>query len=107
MTKELQEFKQKTFKDIKYIDKNGIEYWKARELMHVLEYTNWRNFKVLINKVIESEKNSNINILEHFDASIKMVNAGVAYKKVEDYKLTRYACYLIVQNGSSKKNKLH
>ena len=92
------------FEEIKHTDEEGKEYWLARELMYALSYTNWRNFKVLINKAIMSVKNSNVNIDNHFDASIKMVQIGQnATRNVDDYKLSRYACYLIAQNGNSRK----
>ncbi len=93
----------KTFEDIKHIDENGIEYWLARELMLELEYTKWGNFKNVINKAIEACKNSNINIFNHFADVGKIVKAGATTKKIEDYKLSRYGCYLIAQNGDSRK----
>lgn len=93
----------KTFEDIKHIDENGIEYWLARELMLELEYTKWGNFKNVINKAIEACKNSNINIFDHFADVGKIVKAGATTKKIEDYKLSRYGCYLIAQNGDSRK----
>lgn len=93
----------KTFEDIKHIDENGIEYWLARELMLELEYTKWGNFKNVINKAIEACKNSNINIFDHFAGVGKIVKAGATTKKIEDYKLSRYGCYLIAQNGDSRK----
>ncbi|MGN1384299.1 MAG: DNA damage-inducible protein D [Clostridia bacterium] len=93
----------KTFEDIKHIDENGVEYWLARELMLELEYTKWGNFKNVINKAIEACKNCNINIFDHFADVGKIVKAGATTKKIEDYKLSRYGCYLIAQNGDSRK----
>lgn len=93
----------KTFEDIKHIDENGVEFWLARELMLELEYTKWGNFKNVINKAIEACKNSNINISDHFADVGKIVKAGATTKKIEDYKLSRYGCYLIAQNGDSRK----
>ena len=93
----------RTFEDIKHIDENGVEFWLARELMQELEYTKWGNFKNVINKAIEACKNSNINILDHFADVGKIVKAGATTKKIEDYKLSRYGCYLIAQNGDSRK----
>ena len=93
----------KTFEDIKHIDENGVEFWLARELMQELEYTKWGNFKNVINKAIEACKNSNINISDHFADVGKIVKAGATTKKIEDYKLSRYGCYLIAQNGDSRK----
>ena len=93
----------KTFEDIKHIDENGVEFWLARELMPELEYTKWGNFKNVISKAIEACKNSNINISDHFADVGKIVKAGATTKKIEDYKLSRYGCYLIAQNGDSRK----
>ena len=93
-----------TFEDIKHIDENGIEYWNARELQIVLNYKEWRKFENVINKAKESCKNSGISVLEHFvnvDKTIKMPKG--ATKNIKDYKLTRYACYLIAQNGDTRK----
>ena len=93
-----------TFEDIKHIDEEGIEYWYARELQIVLNYKEWRKFENVISKAEESCKNSDISAFEHFvdvDKTIKMPKG--ATKKIKDYKLTRYACYLIAQNGDTRK----
>ncbi len=93
-----------TFEDIKHIDENGIEYWDARELQLVLSYKEWRKFENVINKAKESCKNSNISVFDHFVDVDKMVQIGSgAERKQKDYKLTRYACYLIAQNGDTRK----
>ena len=94
----------KTFEDIKHIDENGIEFWFARELMPILQYSNWQNFEKIIDKSKISCKNSDISVFEHFtdvNKTIKMPKG--AEKTIVDYKLTRYACYLIAQNGDSRK----
>lgn len=94
----------KSFEDIKHIDENGIEFWYARELMSILQYSNWQNFEKIINKAKISCENSNINVLDHFTDINKMVQIGSgAERKQQDYELTRYACYLIAQNGDSRK----
>ena len=94
----------KSFEDIKHIDVNGIEFWYARELMPILQYSNWQNFEKIINKAKISCENSNINVLDHFTDINKMVKIGSgAERKQQDYELTRYACYLIAQNGDSRK----
>ncbi len=94
----------KTFEDIKHVDENGIEYWYARELQSVLNYKEWRKFENVINKAKESCKNSDITVFDHFVDVDKMVQIGSgAERKQKDYKLTRYACYLIAQNGDSRK----
>ena len=94
----------KSFEDIKHIDENGIEFWYARELMPILQYSKWQNFEKIINKAKRSCENSNINVLDHFTDINKMVQIGSgAERKQQDYELTRYACYLIAQNGDSRK----
>ena len=94
----------KSFEDIKHIDENGVEFWYARELMPVLQYSNWQNFEKIIHKAMISCENSNINVIDHFTDINKMVQIGSgAYREQIDYELTRYACYLIAQNGDSRK----
>ena len=97
-------YNNKTFEDIKHIDENGIEYWYARELQNVLNYKEWRKFEGVIRKAIEACQNSDISAFEHFVGADKMVSIGSgAERKQKDYKLTRYACYLIAQNGDTRK----
>jgi len=92
------------FEDIKNIDKYGNEYWSARELQVILNYKEWRKFENVINKAKSSCNISNINPFEHFVGVDKMVDIGSGVKrKQKDYKLTRYACYLVAQNGDSRK----
>ena len=94
----------KSFEDIKHIDENGVEFWYARELMPILQYSNWQNFEKIIDKAKISCKNSGISVFEHFidvNKTIKMPKG--AEKTILDYELTRYACYLIAQNGDSRK----
>ena len=94
----------KSFEDIKHTDENGVEFWYARELMPILQYSNWQNFEKIVNKAKISCENSNINVLDHFTDISKMVRIGSgAERKQQDYELTRYACYLIAQNGDSRK----
>ena len=93
-----------TFEDIKHIDENGIEFWYARELMKVLQYSKWQNFEKIINKAKISCQNSDVSVLEHFtDVSKTIKMPKGAEKTILDYKLTRYDCYLIAQNGDSRK----
>ena len=92
------------FDSIKHIDEYGTEFWYARELMEMLEYSKWGNFIKVIDKAKKSCENSNNTISEHFadvGKTIKMPKN--AEKTIEDMKLTRYACYLIAQNGDSRK----
>lgn len=94
----------KTFEEIKHIDENDIEFWYARELQLVLQYKEWRKFENVINKAKESCKNSDISELEHFVNVDKLSKrANNAEVIIKDYKLTRYACYLIAQNGDTRK----
>ena len=93
-----------SFEKIKHIDENGVEFWYARELQNVLDYKEWRKFENVINKAKEACKNSNISEFEHFVGVDKLSKrANNAEVKISDYKLTRYACYLIAQNGDSRK----
>ena len=95
------------FESIKHIDEFGFEYWLARELQIVLGYKEWRKFESVIIKAKEACENSNINILDHFVGADKMVEVGSKTKrKILDYKLSRYACYLIAQNGDSRKKTI-
>ena len=90
----------KSFEDIKHIDENGVEFWYARELMKILEYNKWENFEKVINKAKDACKNSGISVFEHFPDVRKLSKrANNAEIEIKDYKLTRYACYLIAQNG--------
>ena len=90
------------FESIKHTDENGIEYWYARELQSVLTYKEWRKFNNVILKAKNSCINSGINIYDHFVQLDKMVDIGSKTKRrILDYKLSRYACYLIAQNGDS------
>ena len=102
--KEIEKYEEIIFENIKHVDEKGVEYWEARELQLVLEYKEWRKFNNVINKAIIACLNSNNRVDDHFvqvDKTIKMPKG--ASKLVDDYKLSRYACYLIVQNGDSRK----
>jgi len=93
-----------SFENIKHVDENGAEYWYARELMYILEYKQWRRFESVIEKAMLACENSDLNVIDHFADVGKMVKIGSgAERQQKDYKLTRYACYLIAQNGDSRK----
>ncbi len=93
----------KRFEDIKRIRGDGKEYWLARELAPILEYTQWRNFTKVMEKAMIACKNSGRNVPDDFAEVSKIVEAGATSKPVKDYELSRYACYLIVQNGDPRK----
>jgi len=95
------------FENIKHIDEFGNEYWEARELMPLLEYSKWENFHKVIKKAMLSCKISNGNVKDHFPEFGKtIVMPKGASKKVIDYHLSRYACYLIVQNANPGKKSV-
>ena len=101
---EIKEYTTKLFEDIKHIDKYGNEYWLARELGKILEYGEYRKFLHSIKKAMISCKKSGQNVDSHFAQMDVMVDIGSnAKRKLKDYRLTRYACYLIVQNSDSSK----
>ncbi len=97
----IEEFKEIIFDEIKHTDEEGYEYWEGRELAKVLRYTEWRNFRKVIDKAMIACVNSKNNIYDHFVESNKTIKMSKgASKKVDDFKLSRYACYLIVQNST-------
>ncbi len=92
------------FESIKHTDEYGNEYWMARELQKALDYTEWRKFKGVIEKATIACEGSNYKVFNHFVGADKTINMPKgASKIVDDYKLSRYACYLIAQNGDSRK----
>ena len=87
----------KSFENTKHIDENGVEFWYARELMPILQYSNWQNFEKIINKAKISCENSDVSILDHFTDVNKMVQIGSeAYREQIDYKLTRFILYSFI-----------
>ena len=100
----LEKYNEKTFEDIKHIDEYGNEYWYARELQVALDYKRWDKFCNVIESAKIACENSNNAVLNHFSQVGKMVEIGSGAKRKQmDFKLSRYACYLIVQNASPNK----
>ena len=93
----------KRFEDIKRIKEDGTEYWSARELASALDYTKWENFSKVIKRAMIACENSGHHIEDDFPEVKKIDDAGISSKPVIDYELSRYACYLIVQNGDPRK----
>ena len=104
MSEMIRHYSEETFESIKHINEFGQEYWLARELQVVLEYSQWRRFAETIDRAIEACENSGIDVADHFAEVGKMVEIGSgASREVDDYELSRYACYLIVMNGDPRK----
>lgn len=102
--KKIETYKESIFDRIKHFDEYHNEYWEARELMIVLQYSNWQNFDKIVDKAKISCEKSHISIVDHFINVDKMVEIGSnTSRKIVDYKLSRYACYLIVQNADPRK----
>ena len=102
--RDLKRYSDQTFEEIKHISENGEEYWFARDLQTVLDYSEWRNFENVIEKAKEACRNSKNSVSDHFVDVNKMIAlAKTAARDVQDYRLSRYACYLIVMNGDPRK----
>ena len=93
----------KKFEEIKHIRGDGSEYWSARELAATLDYTKWENFSKVIGRAMIACENSGHSVVGDFPEVRKIVEAGATSKPKKDYELSRYACYLIVQNGDPRK----
>lgn len=100
---EIEKYNYNTFENIKHLDDDNVEFWYARELQIALEYKEWRNFEKVIEKAKVSCKNSNIPVISQFVDINKSRDLGLGQIMIKDYKLSRYACYLIVQNADPRK----
>ena len=108
----------KSFEEIKQLTDCGMEYWSARELAPALGYAEWRNFSKVIDKAMLACDTAGFDVKDHFPVVKKTVDMPVGEpflrgfrdvtktKKIIDYKLSRYACYLIVQNGDPRKEQI-
>lgn len=104
MTKELINQHSNLFEQIKQTDENGNEFWSARDLSKALEYSEYRHFLPVIDRAKEACINSGQQVSDHFEDILEMINIGkTARREVKSVKLSRYACYLIVQNADSNK----
>jgi DNA-damage-inducible protein D len=104
MSNELSTTAASTFERIKRVNERGGEYWSARELAKVLEYSDFRNFLSVINKARQACTNSERPVADHFVDITEMVGIGSgAWRPIEDWALSRYACYLIIQNADPSK----
>jgi len=101
------DYNEKIFENIKHFDEYGNEYWSARELMPLLEYSKWENFNKVIKSAMIACETSKNDLYDHFPEFRKMVDIGSKTKReIIDYHLSRYACYLIVQNANPKKKSV-
>ncbi len=100
---DLQRYDELAFENIKHTDEDGVEYWYARELQTVLEYAKWDNFLNVIERAKIACENTGNPVAMNFPEVSKIVQLPLGDREIKDYKLSRYACYLIVQNGDPRK----
>lgn len=104
---EIDKYNEKIFESIKHVDENGDEYWEARELMPLLEYSKWENFHKVIKRAMLACSGSNYRVSDCFPEVRKSIISGKGRESfIVDYKLSRYACYLIVQNANPSKKSV-
>ncbi len=101
---EIEQYNEQTFESIKHVNEEGQEFWYARELQKVLEYSQWRRFSETIKRAETACHKSGADVRDHFAEIGKMVDIGSGtLRKIDDLMLSRYACYLIVMNGDPRK----
>ncbi len=104
---EISKYNEIIFENIKHIDEYGNEFWYAMELSKALEYKDWRNFLKVLNKAKKASENSGIVVNDNFVQVDKTIEIGNKVKRnIIDYELSRYACYLIIQNADSNKERV-
>lgn len=102
----LEKINETLFEDIKHIDEYGNEYWLARELMSALEYDKWNNFHSVIKHAQTTKNTAKVSNINDFTEVGKIVQTGALSRKIIDYRLSRYACYLIAMNGDTRKKAI-
>ncbi|WP_330695403.1 DNA damage-inducible protein D [Anaerotignum sp.] len=101
---DIENYNESVFESINHINDYGQEYWSARELAKFLDYKDYRNFLIALDKAMEACQNSGFHISDHFGETTEMVHIGSnAMREISTYRLSRYACYLIVQNANPEK----
>lgn len=101
---DIKKFRHKTFEELRHETEDGGEYWSARELYPVLEYSRWEKFEQVIERAILSRDNSGHRSEAHFHRAVKMAHIGLGkQKETSNYHISRYGCYLVIQNGDPSK----